>query len=223
MKMIQRGKANKEMRSLLAKDPAYAENPLIKERLGLARTLLNARMPGAVAAERNIYSSGANAFANTSAAATDSSQLLAKAGDIQGNQNEAFNQLGQAEAGDYQRRYGNVVNAQDAMVNEGDKMFQDKLRHYYNEVQTKGAINENKQNNWGEVTNVGFGLANLALSAFGAGGGGGGMMGQGGGGNRTGGGQIQTWNQPITNWSQLQGNVNIDPRLINSTNRPFGG
>ena len=40
-KMFGRGKANREMDKLLAKNPVYNENPLARQRLGLAQTLLN--------------------------------------------------------------------------------------------------------------------------------------------------------------------------------------
>ncbi len=83
-KMIGRGKANRKMDELLNQDPRYKANPLAGERYSLAKTLLNARMPGSVQAERNIYKSGANATSSATRAATDSSQLLATAGEIQG-------------------------------------------------------------------------------------------------------------------------------------------
>lgn len=210
-KMFGRGKANREMKRLLARDPQYVENPIAKERLGLAKTLLNARAPGAMAAERNIYSSGANAFANTSAASTDASQLLATAGDIQGNTNQAFNDLQQGEAADYQRRYGNVIGAQEDVINEQDKVFQDKVRRFQNEAQIKGAINENRQNGWGDISNAGFALANFGMS-----GGFKGMFGN----KQSQYSTIPNWstNQP-TSWQQLQGNIGINPNDINATNR----
>jgi len=70
-KMFGRGKANRRMDALLKSDPQYKANPLAAERLNLTKTLLNARMPGAVQAEKNIYRSGANATAGATAAATD--------------------------------------------------------------------------------------------------------------------------------------------------------
>lgn len=212
-KMFGRGKANRQMKKLLVNDPQYKENPLAQERLGLAKTLLNARAPGAMAAERNIYSSGANAFANAGAASTDASQLLATAGDIQANTNQAFNDLGQQETADYQRRYGNVVGAQEGVINEQDKVFQDRVRRFQNEAQIKGAINENRQSGWGDISNLGFGLLNFGMS--------GGYKGMFGGGNggQTQGGQVPTWNNGPTSWQQLQGNIGINPNDINATNR----
>lgn len=163
-KAFSRGKANREINRLLKQDPQYVSNPIGGERLGLARTLLNARMPGSIAAERNIYTNQANATANATRAATDASQLLATAGDIQGNTNDAFNELGQREAEDYQRRYGNLVDAQEGMILEGDKVFGDQVRRFGNKVQLKGVQSGNNAANWGDLSNLGFGLMDFGAA-----------------------------------------------------------
>lgn len=163
-KMIGRKKANKQLDALLAKDPKYTENPEVANRLGLAKTLLNARMPGAAAAERNIYGSQANTVANVTRNSTDASQALAVAAGVGGQTNQAFQDLSQQEGQDYQRRYGNLVGAQDAEIQEGDKVFGDQVRRYGNEVQVRGAQNQNKQDNWGDISNMGFGLADFGMN-----------------------------------------------------------
>jgi len=163
-KMIGRKKANRQLDELLAKDPKYTANPEVANRLGLAKTLLNARMPGAAAAERNIYGSQANTVANVTRNATDANQALAVAAGVGGQTNQAFQDLGQQEAQDYQRRYGNLVGAQDEMVQEGDKVFGDQVRRYGNEVQVRGAQNQNKQDNWQDISNLGFGMADFSMN-----------------------------------------------------------
>lgn len=179
-KMIQRGKANKQLKALQAQDPTYTANPEAQKRLSLANSLLNARMPGAARAERNIYASGGNARGQIQRNATDSSQALALGAGIQGNEANQFGQLAQNEAQDYQRRYANQVGAQQGMINEGDKVFQDEERRFGNKLQIQGAINQNKQNNWGDIANMGYGVA-----SFGMAGGMDGMKGMfGGGGNQ---------------------------------------
>jgi len=175
-KMIGRGKANKRLQDLQGQDPAYVENPIAAQRLGLANTLLNARMPGAARSERNIYASGGNAMGNINRNATDSSQALALGASVQGQQSQQFNQLAEQEANDYQRRYGNLVGAQQGMINEGDKQYQDQVRRYGDKMQIQGAINENKQNGWGDVANLGFGMASFGVA--------GGFDGLGGGGGK---------------------------------------
>jgi hypothetical protein len=163
-KMIARSKANKDLKKLMGQDPVYSENPLARQRLGLAQTLLNARMPGSAAAERNIYQNQANYMGQVGRNATDASQVLALAGAAQGQSNQAFGELAQAEAQDYQRRYANMADAQEGVIREGDKVFQDRESNFQNKVAMQGKINENRQNSWGEVSNLGFGLASVGLS-----------------------------------------------------------
>jgi hypothetical protein len=164
-KMIGRGKANKQMRQLMRTNPQYKANPLVAERLGYAKTLLNARAPGAANAENNIFANQATAVSNMGKGATDASQFLALAGNSQGQTNEALNQLGQQETADSQRRYGNLVGAQDAQVNEDDKVYNDQVRRFQDNAQLQGQIQENKQNNWGDVAGIGFGLADYGMAS----------------------------------------------------------
>lgn len=198
-KMFGRGKANRRLEKLQAEDPVYTANPLASERLSLSKTLLNARAPGAAAAERNIYASGGNATANAEKYSTDSSQLLSQGAVIQGQQQQAFNELGLEETNDYQRRFGNYVGAQEGMINEQDKVFQDQTRRFGDKAQIQGAKNENNQNTWGDISNLGFGFAELGLT-----GGFKGMFGNNKGSNPV--------SQRATSWNQLQGYPNIDPR-----------
>lgn len=162
--MIGRHHANKELGRLMGQDPQYQTNPLAQERLGLARTLLNARMPGASQVERNLYQNQANAVGNITKNATDSSQLLALGSGAQGNTNEALNQLGLDETQDYQRRLGNLTGAQEGMINEGDKVFQDKVRRFGDTAQIKGAQQQNRMDNWQTLSNMGMGLADFGMN-----------------------------------------------------------
>lgn len=163
-KMVGRGKANRELKRLGKLDPEYTANPEAAKRLGLASTLLNARSPGAMAAERNIQQNQSNTLNRLQRGATSSSQLLSMVADVQGQTNQDFNQLEQQETADYQRRYGNMEQAQEGVIREGDKVFQDKTRRYQNQLQIGGAINENRQNTWGDIAGMGFGLASFAMN-----------------------------------------------------------
>jgi hypothetical protein len=163
-KMIGRGKANRSMKQLMKEDPIYKENPLAKQRLALAQALFNARTPGALQAERNIFSNQANTIANINRNATDSSQALALATGAQGQTNQDLMQLGMSEMGDQQRRLGNLTGAQEGLINEQDKVFQDQVRRFGNKAQIKGAINENRQNTWGDISNLGFGIMNFGMA-----------------------------------------------------------
>ena len=171
-KMIGRGKANRELKALAKQDPTYSADPRImqmaNQRLGLANTLLAARMPGAATAERNIMTNQANQLAGLNRGATDASQALAVAAGIGGQTNQSFENLGQAEAQDYYRRLGIQGEAQQGVMNEAQRvegnMFNDQLRKYQNKMDIQGAISQNRQNTWGDISNLGFGLADFGMS-----------------------------------------------------------
>lgn len=163
-KMFSRAKANKDMRNLIGKDPTYNINPIAQQRLALAQTMLNARMPGAVQVERNINSNQANQLSNIGRNASDASQLLSLGAQTQGQTNDAYANLGINEAQDYQRRYGNLLGAQEGMINEGDKVFNDQVRRFGDETQLRGSIAANRGNTWGDISNMGFGIADFAAN-----------------------------------------------------------
>lgn len=157
-------KANRRLEDLIKQNPQYQANPLAKQQLGLAQTLLNARMPGAASAERNIYQNQANMMGQVNRNATDASQALALAAAGQGQANQAFGNLATQEAQDYQRRYGNLTNAQATQINEDDKVYQDKVRRFQDLAQIRGAQNANRQNAWSSLSNLGFGAMNLGMA-----------------------------------------------------------
>lgn len=166
-KLFSAGSANRKLDQLASQDPAYTANPLAAQRLGLAQTLLNARMPGAATAEKNISNTQANTLAQDQRSATSGSQLIATAGGVQGQTNQAFSNLGQAEAQDYQRRYANLGEAQQGQINEQQKVYQDQVRRFGDLAQIRGAQNQNTQNAWSSLSNAGFGLANFGLAGGG--------------------------------------------------------
>ncbi len=163
-KLFGRKKANKELNKLQAQDPRYTANPEAEKRLGLANSLLNARMPGAASIEKNIYTSGANANANFSRNAGDSTQALLGGAAIAGQQGKQLNDLGIEEANDYQRRYQNQVGAQQGVINEQDKVYNDDVRRFGDKAQIQGAISQNKQQNWQDFSNLGFGMADFGVN-----------------------------------------------------------
>lgn len=210
----QRKKANQQLETLISQNPAYTANPLAGQRLGLARTLLNARMPGAIAAERNIYTNQGNQLAGVDRNATDASQALAAKAGIGASTNNAFQDLGQQEAADYQRRYNNFTGAQEGVINEGDKVYSDSVRRFGDEVSMRGAQQENKANTWRDITNFGSGLMNFGVA--------GGMQGLFGGGETNRqviNGLSQGGNQPrATSMSANTPNLNYN----NSPAQTFG-
>lgn len=172
-------KANKRLEQLIGQNPRYQSNPLASQRLALAQQLLNARQPGAASAERNIYGSQANAMSNINKNATDAAQALALSSGVQGQTNQAFGDLAQQEAQGYQQRYQNLSGAQQGMIEEGDKVYQDQVRRFQDLASIRGAQTQNNANMWNTVSNTGFGLMNFGLA------GGGNALTSGFGGNRS--------------------------------------
>ena len=160
-----RASANKQIREQLKNRPM----PQISN---LARTQLNARMPGAEQQERNIYQSGANTMGRTQQAATSAADVMQAAAGIQSQTNNAMAALGLQEAGDYQRRYGNLVNEE--QYNQAQRM-----QDFETVNSAQAAIAQNRAKSWGDVTQFGMGAASAAL---GGAGGASNLMGKGGGG-----------------------------------------
>ena len=161
-KIISRANANKKMRELNKKDPIYTANPLAAQRLSYARSLRDARMPGAAAVERNITGATGNMIANAQNNASNSSQVLALAGAAQGQEMQGFENLGMAEAQDQQRRMGNEWQAIEGQIAEEQNAFNSKLRQHGNKINMEGAIAQNQANSWSDVSNMGFSVANMA-------------------------------------------------------------
>jgi len=148
-----RASANKQIREQLKNRP----KPQISN---LAKTLLNARMPGAAQAERNIYQSGANTMGRTQQAATSAADVMQAAAGIQSQTNNAMAALGLQEAGDYQRRYGNLVNEE--QYNQAQRM-----QDFETVNSAQAAIAQNRAKSWGDVTQFGMGAASAALGGAG--------------------------------------------------------
>lgn len=157
-------RANKDLNKLISQNPTYNINPIAKSRLALAEMLLNSRMPGATGVERNIYANQANQMANINRNATDSSQALALASSAQGQTNQAFQNLGINEAQDYQRRLQNVFGAQEGMIAEGDKVYQDQVRRFMDLAQIRGAQAANRQAIWGTIGKMGQAGMNFGMA-----------------------------------------------------------
>lgn len=100
-----------------ATENPYQNNPYLKQQIGLAQQLYNARMAGATQAEQNIASTQSNTISNINRNATDSAQALALASGTQGTANDALTQLAMAEAQDKQAKAGMLNGAYGAGAN----------------------------------------------------------------------------------------------------------
>lgn len=187
--IVSRSNANKKLSKLqqAAEANQYHENPLAARRLAMANTLLNARMPGATAAEKNIRVTGANTLASVQRNATSGNQVLALGAGIQGQEGQQFENLAGMEANDYQRRYANQQSAIEGEINEGDKVQNSKQQVLGQQAQIQGAQSANTANNWSTVSNLGFGAANFGMQGGFSSGMGQNFWGNGGGGMSSGG------------------------------------
>lgn len=151
MSMVQRAKANKTLRE------AMKNMPKAPRMTGLAQTLLNAKMPGAANIENQLNKTYASQIANMQRGSTSGNQLILGGAGAAGQLNQGLNQLQQADVQDYQRRYQNLDAAQ-------QRDYANSMQEYQTQLQLQGAINENQQANWGDLSNLGMAGLNLAAS-----------------------------------------------------------
>lgn len=153
-------------------DTTYTESPYAKQNLGAVQNLYNGRMAGASNAERRIGTNQANAIGNINKNATNSQQALALAMGTQGQADDATEKLAVQEGQNKYNLLDNLSSAYKTMIGEGDKVYQDQLRKYNNDVNTKTNLRESAWQNY-----AGFGSDLTSAAIMGATGGlfGGGM------------------------------------------------
>lgn len=161
------GKQRRLARGIKPVNTEYTESPYIKTLYGAGRNLYQGRMAGASAAEQNIFSNAANVNANVSRNATDASQALAIAAGVQGQTDQALTDLSTQEARDKIGRFGIYSNVSQLMSQEGDKVYQDKLRKYYDDLNYKraleGAAMQNSAAFWSGLDDAAMSAASLFL------------------------------------------------------------
>jgi hypothetical protein len=159
------GKSDSAINQMVANMPKRKDSDIPEKQLAMANALINARMSGAASAERNIYQSGANAMSRIQRGATDPNQVLLGAGAVLGQESEGFEKLGQLEAEDYQKRQQNLMASQQAYQEELDKRYADQLNRFQMEAQLRGQQAANTQSLFGNIGNLGMGLANVFAKA----------------------------------------------------------
>lgn len=162
--------ANKQKKAAAKINPVrvdYQVSPYAKEMYGAANMALNSRMPGAAQAEANIQQGQANAISATQRGATSAAQFLALVNASQGLAGQQYGNMAAMEAQDYQRRLGNLVNAQGTMIGEGDKVYNDKMQKYLEESQTKAMLQQaSMQNKFNGVNAIGGFMDSVADTAL---------------------------------------------------------
>lgn len=139
-------KANKRLDQLLSQDPTYTANPLSAQYLGMSQNLFNGREAGAAQQERNIFTNNANFNATVGRNAASGSQALALAAAGQGQADQSVQNLGLQEQQNKYNMLGNLNSAYQQNINEGDKVFNDKIRKYGDLASIRGAQQKNRTN-----------------------------------------------------------------------------
>lgn len=163
---ITSGKQKKLAKSINPINTTYEVDKNIKGLYGQGQNLYQGRMAGANAAEQGLQTSAANTNAAIARNAGDASTALAMAAGVQGQTDQSIQDLAIKEAQDKQGRFGIYSNVSQLMAREGDKVYQDKLRKYYDDLNYKraleGASMQNFQAGLGGIDDT----VNTAVSLF---------------------------------------------------------
>lgn len=151
--LITAGQQKRAARKINPINQTYVEDPTITGLYSEGKNLYQGRMAGATQAEQGISADEANATAFGERNATDASQLLSFGAGVYGGGNQARIDLATKEAMDKQSRFGIYSNVSQLLNQEHDKVFQDKLRKYYDDLNYKRALEgsavQNKAGFWG--------------------------------------------------------------------------
>jgi hypothetical protein len=206
-KGIQGGKQQKMANAIHPVNAVYNTSPYAQNQLNTVQQMMNGRMAGASNEEQNVQGNFANSMGSVDRNSTSGSQALAMLGGLQGNTNQAFSQLGQQEAQNKQGLLGYLNAANQGMTDEHDKVYNDQLRNYNNDLNAKNALQNAAWNNKG-FSNALVGAGNMAQN--------GAFNGGGGGGNPT--AMVQGNAMPqIGNYAQgqMNGGMYINPFMTN--------
>lgn len=170
--LITAGHQRRLARQIKPVNTNYTENPYIKGLYAQGSNLYQGRMAGATAAEQGIQNNAANTNATVSRNAGDASTALAVAAGVQGQADQATNNLATQEGHDKVNRFGVYSNVSQLMAQEGDKVFQDKLRNYYDDLNYKrsleGAAMQNQQGAFNNIDSTIGAVAGYIMGPGGA-------------------------------------------------------
>jgi hypothetical protein len=162
---IQAGKQNKMAKKINPVNTTYDVNPAISNLYSEGKNLYQGRMAGAGEAQQGLLTNAANFGAGVDSSATSGSQAIAAKAGAFGQTQQGFTDLAITESQDKQRRFGIYSNVSQLMTQEGDKVYQDKLRKYYDDLNYKraleGAAMQNKASAWQGLDDTVMAAANL--------------------------------------------------------------
>lgn len=165
-KIIKGAHQNKLANGVVIPDATYQSSPYAQAMMDQANEYKNSRMTGAANAEQNIMSNQGNTIGAIDRNATSGAQALAMVSAAQGQTNQAFNGLRQHEGADQQMKMNNWNQANQQMIGEGDKVFNDKVRKQQQAISEKnnlrGAANANFSGALNDFSNGAMGAASIA-------------------------------------------------------------
>jgi hypothetical protein len=103
-----------------------------------------------------------NTIAAAQRNASDSSQALAMAAAAQGQAQQGFNQLGMQEGAFKMNQIQNYNQGVEGQIAEQQTQFKDEVRRFDDTVDVEGAKAKNRASSWGDIANMGFGIADFA-------------------------------------------------------------
>lgn len=141
----------------------YQTNQNAKDMLARQQMLLNARSPFAAARDRQIQSQSAATKAAIQRGAVDPTMAIQG---ILASQNAADDQINQQFAMEnqmQQQREANLMNAQNVMIGEGTKEYEDMWRKYQMDTDQKNAL---RQAGTQSIVNAGSNLASSMIGFY---------------------------------------------------------
>lgn len=152
-KLISSASQKKAAKNIRPEYVPYEESPYAKEQFGVLKNAYNAPMPGMEQAQQNILGSQANFNNQVGRNATDSAQALALGGLSTGVSNNAFSNLAVDNARYKNDMLSNLMQGYEAMIGEGDKVYQSRMDKYMSDVQAKMALRNAAAQNFGSAIN----------------------------------------------------------------------
>ena len=133
--------------------PTYNIPQEVNDKLAQNQMNLNARSAGAGRAQDNLFANQATTLQNAAQAGGGASNQLLAGALAQAQSNKGFENLSASEREDYQRRLGNLGQAQSEMAGYRDKAFDiNKMQPYQDAAATKSALIEGSiQNMFGAL------------------------------------------------------------------------
>lgn len=154
-KMFQGAKQRRLANKVVIPDANYEISPYAKNVMAEANRLKNSQMAGYANAVDNIQQNQATALGSIGRNATSGAQALQMIAASQGISDNSMNDLSTQQQQYSQNMLENWNNANQTMIGEGDKLFQDKVRKQNMKIAEKNALmGASTQNTGGGINDL---------------------------------------------------------------------